>query len=160
MKQHGGFEGNAQTLRILTRLEKKDASVREAVDECGSDIRTGLGLTYRTIASILKYDECIPSRRSASAPVRKGYYETEAPLVQTLRSAIAPECTPGRFKTIECSIMDLADDIAYSTYDLEDAFKSSFLSPASMASAESEFKQRIAHAINIKMKHEYGEETY
>ena len=37
----------------------------------------------------------------------------------------------GEFKTIECAIMDLADDIAYSTYDLEDAFKAGFVTPCS-----------------------------
>jgi dGTPase len=52
----------------------------------------------------------------------KGYYDVERDLVREIKAKVAPSHN-GPFKTIECSIMDLADDIAYSTYDLEDAFK-------------------------------------
>jgi dGTPase len=40
------------------------------------------------------------------------------------------------YKTIECSIMDLADDIAYSVYDLEDALKAGFVSPADLINVD------------------------
>jgi dGTPase len=154
MKRHGGFEGNAQTIRILTRLEKKEIEPLPIVNK-GKDTRTGLNLTYRSIASVLKYDNVIPVKRANSSDVKKGYYQTEASLVRDIRSKIAPGCKPGKFKTIECSIMDLADDIAYSTYDLEDAFKAGFLSPMSMAAAENRLKQRIADVVNKKMRANY-----
>ena len=159
MREHGGFEGNAQTFRILARLEKKDG-VGGVVDAAGNDIRTGLALTYRSLASILKYDEIIPWIRATNATVRKGYYATEATLIESIKSSIAPDTPAGKFKTIECSIMDLADDIAYSTYDLEDAFKSGFLSPLSMAAAPDETKHRIADVVNKKMKDYYPEDVY
>jgi dGTPase len=155
MKRHGGFEGNAQTIRILTRLEKKEIGTMSTVDRKGEDIRTGLNLTYRSIASVLKYDDIIPRKRSLSADVKKGYYQTEATLIKDVQSKIAPACKPGKFKTIECSIMDLADDIAYSTYDLEDAFKAGFLSPLSMAAADNGLKKRIADVVNKKMRKNY-----
>jgi dGTPase len=64
MSNHGGFEGNAQTLRIVLCLEKK--STRHLVQNQvtpfskGSDLRCGLNLSFRSLASLLKYDEQIP----------------------------------------------------------------------------------------------------
>ena len=54
----GGFEGNAQTLRLLTRLEKRwiIENTTFGIDKDGKDKRVGLDLTCRSIASILKYD--------------------------------------------------------------------------------------------------------
>jgi dGTPase len=160
MKEDGGFEGNAQALRILTKLEKKEIDRRSTLDSRRRDARVGLNLTYRSIASILKYDEEIARKRSRSAAVRKGYYRAEAELVRDIRSTVSPNCRPGNFKTIECSIMDLADDITYSTYDLEDAFKAGFLSPISMAATDNSRKQRIADVVNTKMKDEYPPSVY
>ena len=61
MRKKGGFEGNAQTLRILARLEKKELDLEEAEETPKSeDRRVGLNLTYRTLAAVLKYDKCIP----------------------------------------------------------------------------------------------------
>ena len=120
----GGFEGNAQTLRILSRIEKKRTKGLPAVEFIdGQDMRAGLNLTYRTLASILKYDKKIPVREKG-ARVEKGYYEEEAALVREIKehlTGIKGYTEP--IKTIECQIMDIADDIAYSTYDLEDAMK-------------------------------------
>ena len=127
MLEFGGFEGNAQNLRILGRLEKK---VRDPSVTAG-DSRVGLNLTFRTLASALKYDRDIPLKRAKGAKLVKGQYATEAPLAQRVKTAVlqGATCAPGKFRTIECSIMNLADDIAYSTYDLEDCLKAGFLTP-------------------------------
>ena len=156
MQEHGGFEGNAQTLRILTRLEKKldDASRQMLRDNHGgveplwfangADAAVGLNLCSRTIGSILKYDNMIPQGqttkpdqdnhdeanaadhgRSPKLPSRKlvkGYYCTEGSVVEKVKADVAPGMDEP-LKTIECQIMDIADDIAYSTYDLEDSLK-------------------------------------
>lgn len=133
MIHYGGFEGNAQTLRIITRLEKKETPP-EGNFSNGRDCRVGLNLTARVIASVLKYDQMIPVSRDNSHLV-KGYYHTEKDLIETIKAKLL--CPPGRkLKTIECSIMDLADDIAYSTYDIEDAFKAGFLTPFEMMSSD------------------------
>lgn len=138
MKGKGGFEGNAQTLRILARLEKKKRP--EAGDKAhGEDPRTGLGLTHRTLAAVLKYDHCIGEKRDTDTSLQKGYYQSEKPLVDRIKqSVLGTNSLVGKFKTIECQIMDLADDIAYSTYDLEDALKAGFVSPIGMISAMSD----------------------
>ena len=64
--------------------------------------------------------------------------------------------TPAGFKTIECSIMDVADDIAYSTYDLEDAFKAGFLSPLSILSKDDQFKTKVIKEVNRKVVAQFG----
>lgn len=123
MRQFGGFEGNAQTLRILSRLEKRDGSKGAPV---------GLNLTYRSLAAVLKYDNKIPSTDNKKKPRKKpvkGYYASEAGLVEGIKAAVLQGNKTKEFKVLECQIMDLADDIAYSTYDLEDAFKAGFLTP-------------------------------
>ena len=108
---------------------------RVASEDLSEDKRVGLNLTYRTLAAVLKYDNCIPLRRSES-PLVKGYYLSEEGLVKRIKEhVVGPDIADGMeggFKTIECQIMDVADDIAYSTYDLEDALKTGFVSPMSM----------------------------
>ncbi|GKT18919.1 dNTP triphosphohydrolase [Acidovorax sp. SUPP2522] len=139
MKKYGGFEGNAQTLRILTKVERKvyaghlDPSFIHGIDAEGHDARLGLNLTYRSLAAILKYNKRIPLKRGPKADVVKGYYASEADIVRHIKSHVAPGHT-GEFKTLECRIMDIADDIAYSTYDLEDAMKAGFTSPLDLIS--------------------------
>ncbi|MGN6114079.1 MAG: dGTP triphosphohydrolase [Nitrobacter sp.] len=142
MRKFGGFEGNAQTLRILSRLEKK---VGSDDDKC-----YGLNLTYRTLAAILKYDKRIPVKRNKQAKLQKGYYDTEKDLVKSIKASVAPNWQPrdGEFKTIECSIMDLADDIAYSTFDLEDSLKAEFLSPAGMLSSDAGLLDSVARKVS------------
>jgi dGTPase len=132
MRSAGGFEGNAQTLHILARLEKKRTTTgRRYVEFQGAqDARLGLNLTFRSLASILKYDEEILPR-DVSQKITKGYYADERDLVQTIKQVLlggAYTDAGKRFKTIECGIMDIADDIAYSTYDFEDAMKAGFTS--------------------------------
>ncbi|MBC7703268.1 MAG: dNTP triphosphohydrolase [Rhodoferax sp.] len=134
MRLHGGFEGNAQTLRILSRVEKKVHSGDRDGDSCGIteagvDRRLGLNLTYRSMASILKYDEEIPSERDENAALVKGYYNSERNLVSKIKSSVKRADSGTAFKTIECQVMDIADDIAYCTYDLEDAMKGGFSHP-------------------------------
>ena len=80
MRDKGGFEGNAQTLRVLARLEKKELEPG-ASEDLSEDKRVGLNLAYRTLAAVLKYDNCIPLRRSES-PLVKGYYLSEEGLVK------------------------------------------------------------------------------
>ena len=152
MKKYGGFEGNAQTLRILSRLEKKEMREWPGVRADGTDSRLGLNLSYRVLASILKYDHVIPLKRTKRDKLVKGYYESETALVSRIkRAVIGQDASP--FKTVECQIMDIADDIAYSTYDLEDAFKVGFLSPLrilELSTSSDEIASKIANELSDK----------
>jgi dGTPase len=168
MLEFSGFEGNAQTLRIISKLEKKQTIsyphndiVPEPITGI-ADNRVGLNLTYRTMASILKYDHQIP--RNAEARKRdgtnkkpdKGYYFAEAELVKAIKANVVGADFDAEFKTIECSIMDIADDIAYSTYDLEDAFKGGFLTPLTILAMPTPFKNGIVAKIKARIDETYG----
>jgi len=154
MKNHGGFEGNAQTLRIIARLEKRERSSSDlsGIDDNSRDGRLGLNLAARTMAAVLKYDRPIPrSSRDRDNPsaVAKGYYASEAALVRWIKKQVAPGAR-GPLKTIECQIMDIADDIAYSTYDLEDTFKAGFLTPLDLL-ASTELYEAVAKKVSASM---------
>ena len=97
-------------------------------------MRRGLNLTHRALAAVLKYDSKIPVR-DENASVAKGYYGSEHDLVTAIKKVVlGTDIIPDeyrkqrKFKTVECQIMDIADDIAYSTYDFEDAMKADFSS--------------------------------
>ncbi len=126
-----GFEGNAQTFRILTELE-----VHGPGDE-------GLNLTAAVRAGVLKYpwgrfQRPDPHPTSWRVSPRGAGFGTEGPgaakfsaysidLAEMFDALSAfPELPPGR-QTLECSVMDLADDIAYSLHDVEDFHRSGVL---------------------------------
>lgn len=95
----GGFEGNAQTFRILHRLEKK------------SHEYPGLNLTVRTLFGVTKYNQ------KRAAGVRKYLYDDDWEVLQNelISSSIS------HMKSIDAQIMDLSDEIAYAAHDLEDS---------------------------------------
>lgn len=164
MRREGGFEGNAQTLRILCRLEKKLVDHEQQLgqrgpvwyDERGRDAAVGLNLCSRSLAAVLKYDERIPRRRASKAELVKGYYSTEEAVVKRVwRDVLGGEGnTPGTGprRTVECQVMDLADDIAYSTYDLEDAFKAGLLTPLDLLSPSEEIAADVAKSVEDELK--------
>lgn len=141
MRDHGGFEGNGQTLRILSRLEKMSA-------HDGSD------LTRRALLGIVKYP--VPFSRAVNAEVTpcldagptaitiidrekskppKCFLDTEQEVFEWIAApwddrdrsvfqtvtAQAGKHAKSVHKSFDCSIMDIADDIAYGVHDLEDA---------------------------------------
>jgi dGTPase len=100
-----GYEGNAQTFRIITKL---------AIRYGGEDQCLGLDLTRATMAACLKY----PWMRNENDEKKKNKwsaYSTEADDFNWARQFFQNEK-----KTVEAEIMDWADDIAYSVHDLED----------------------------------------
>lgn len=140
MRNDGGFEGNGQTLRILSKLEKMSA-------------KNGSDLTRRSLLAVLKYPismgvaanpKVIPKlennptsirlidRKSSKPP--KCYLESETDVVNWVLDHLSSsdknkflhyktednEHNSAKYKSFDCSIMDLADDIAYGVHDLED----------------------------------------
>ena len=111
----GGFEGNAQTLRLLTRIEPK---------VFGPDGQSyGLNLTRASLDASCKYpwpeQQGIPDPSGRS---KFGFYADDLPAFTWLRQG-----APDRQRCIEAQVMDLSDDIAYSVHDFEDAIVSGYL---------------------------------
>jgi dGTPase len=114
----GGFEGNAQSFRLLVRLEAK------TVDSQGKSV--GLNLTRASLDGATKY----PWTRSENS--RKfGVYEDDVEVFNWMRKD-----APAGKKCIEAQIMDWSDDCAYSVHDLEDAI---FVGQVSVKSFEHDF---------------------
>jgi len=154
MKNDYGFEGNAQTLRILSTLEKKylKEGAEEQLSGPSKDNRLGLNLTYRSIASILKYDKEIPKESDGKDPV-KGYYSYDSYLVDKMKRIVSDgKQYSAPFKTLECYIMDIADDIAYSTYDLEDSLKAGFINILDILGPKRELLKLVAEKVEKNMK--------
>lgn len=156
MRKHGGFEGNGQTLRILSRLESFSEN-------------NGANLSRRTLLGILKYPAPMSALRSSTEKLQprligdttvvalidrrackppKCYLDTETDVVGWLLEN-APlsdrdlftewEAVEGKHgktlhKSFDCSIMDLADDIAFGVHDLEDALAMGLMDAVDIAS--------------------------
>jgi dGTPase len=110
----GGFEGNAQTLRLLTRLEPK------RFDAAGRSV--GLNLTRATLDASCKYPWSLAEAAPGSS--KFGYYTDDAEVFAWLRRG-----APAGHKCVEAQTMDLSDDIAYSVHDFEDAIVGEFIDP-------------------------------
>ncbi|GBL03024.1 anti-phage deoxyguanosine triphosphatase [Glaciecola sp. KUL10] len=145
MSDHGGFEGNAQTFRIISKLEPYSK-------------KHGMNLARRTALGLIKYPNYIDNLLNPSLKVDKpinsklvkayqwhppkGLYQCDEDSFDWLLSPI-PNKDKDEFmsvqlkkqkhhnthyKSLDCSIMELADDIAYGIHDLEDAVATSMVS--------------------------------
>ena len=116
MKPWGGFEGNAQTLRLLT-----DTIFNE---------RAGMNPTRAMMDAVLKYKSLFPELDDPPNHFLYGTQAAELAFVLDGRS-FSEDLPPGdrrdSFKSIECQIMDWADDTAYSLNDIADGIGAGFI---------------------------------
>ncbi|HEY2574021.1 MAG TPA: dNTP triphosphohydrolase, partial [Verrucomicrobiaceae bacterium] len=118
MKPFGGFEGNAQTLRILN-------------DTLFGDGRSGMNPTRALMDAVMKYKTLYRDARGAK---NHYLYDEQEPLVSFVagNEAFPDSLPPGEprngFKSIECQIMDWSDDVAYSINDIADGIRSGMIS--------------------------------
>ncbi|GAA0344523.1 anti-phage deoxyguanosine triphosphatase [Bowmanella denitrificans] len=150
MRKHGGFEGNGQTFRIVTKLEPYTPDA-------------GMNLCRRTLLGLVKYPN-YQSQLLITRPTTerlqdwqpaKGLFDDDKDVFDWLLSPLEAEdkalfCSfaphnaqlaKTRFKSFDCSIMELADDIAYSIHDLEDAIVTGIVSQDS-------FIEEVANPIS------------
>ena len=131
--EFGGFEGNAQSFRLLVRLEAK------TVDSDGKSI--GLNLTRASLDGATKY----PWPRSQN-PRKFGVYDDDVDVFNWMRKG-----APVDKKCIEAQIMDWSDDCAYSVHDLEDAI---FANQISVKNFETDFED-----LYTVMVRDYGSDA-
>lgn len=168
MRHHGGFEGNAQSFRIVTQLEPYTAEL-------------GMNLTRRTLLGIIKYPALLEQTRPREPkflpdtryinlhnfPTSKGLYRDDQRffdwvleplsnvdrkhfcLVVPNENATKPNKT--LYKSLDCSLMELADDIAYGVHDLEDAIVGGMVTPQTWQYAESEFEKCSSQWIKHRL---------
>lgn len=162
MRDYGGFEGNGQTLRLLTKVENSYGAF-------------GLDLTRRALLGILKYPvnrasvvarKQPPIHESIHKTIKinnwlppKAYFDCEQPEIDWLLSPFSdsdkelfqslsklPQDTQAgksAYHSFDCSIMDAADDIAYGVHDLEDAIHLRLINPEHLDT--SEFRQLLSN---------------
>jgi len=118
MEPYGGFEGNAQTLRILTRTIYSD-----------SKKRSGMSPSRALLDGVLKYKRLY---RDRGTETNHFIYDDQAEVLEfcfgpgNLSDQLDGK-EANRFQSLECQIMDLADDVAYSCFDILDGAKARFL---------------------------------
>ncbi|MDR3152482.1 MAG: deoxyguanosinetriphosphate triphosphohydrolase [Bifidobacteriaceae bacterium] len=123
-KDIGGFEGNAQTFRLLTFLEPKEFS--------SSGCPIGLNLTRTSLDACIKYPWDYQTaiarggtdERDVSKTVKFNVYNEDLPYFNWVRQMSVP-----LQKSVEAQIMDLSDDISYCVHDFEDAVALGNLNP-------------------------------
>lgn len=161
MRAFGGFEANAHTFRLLTCLEGERG--------------IGLNLTRALLLAILKYpivlDDAVNPKQylrdKRVRPPKSSVFRDDLPAFEWVLNGfekeekaflltadfISDRHARTRYKTLECSIIDLADDIAYGTHDVEDAINLRFIGLMDLKERLAPYAHdaypEIAHAFGI-----------
>ncbi|AXI77463.1 deoxyguanosinetriphosphate triphosphohydrolase [Peterkaempfera bronchialis] len=147
----GGFEGNAQSLRILTLLEpKRFAPAEEAPARLAPwpGRSVGLNLTRAALDAATKYPWVRGEHPTEPGSRKYGVYAEDLAVFRWVRAA-AP---PGR-RCFEATVMDWSDDVAYSVHDVEDGLHAGHVDPAALGD-----RDERAELFRVAARHAPGAE--
>ncbi|MGV9311386.1 deoxyguanosinetriphosphate triphosphohydrolase [Streptomyces sp. NPDC003691] len=135
-REWGGFEGNAQSLRLLTRIEPK----RFVTDGDGTPVSVGLNLTRAALDAATKYPWPLGGHPTDPGSGKFGVYEDDLPVFAWVRDG-----APRHRRCFEAQVMDWSDDVAYSVHDFEDGLHAGHIDPnLLLAEPEREEIRRVA----------------
>ncbi|MFB7632995.1 deoxyguanosinetriphosphate triphosphohydrolase [Streptomyces sp. NPDC056149] len=117
----GGFEGNAQSLRLLARLEPKRFV---PASDGGAPVSVGLNLTRATLDAATKYPWPRGGHPDGPTAAKFGVYADDLPVFAWFRQG-----APSAARSFEAQVMDWSDDVAYSVHDVEDGLHAGHLDP-------------------------------
>ncbi|WP_036257351.1 deoxyguanosinetriphosphate triphosphohydrolase [Methylocapsa aurea] len=120
MAPYGGFDHNAQTLRIVTKLERRYAAF------------DGLNLTYETLEGLVKHNG--PLLQADGAPV--GRYSKRGLPAAILEFNSVRDLDLARFASAEAQAAALADDIAYNAHDIDDGLRAGLIDFSQIAEVD------------------------
>ncbi|MEV6499049.1 deoxyguanosinetriphosphate triphosphohydrolase [Streptomyces prunicolor] len=124
----GGFEGNAQSLRLLTRIEPKRFVRRDTTGDrsatTGDMVSVGLNLTRATLDAATKYPWPRGAHPADPKSPKFGVYDDDRPVFDWVRKG-----APGTRTCFEAQVMDWSDDVAYSVHDVEDGLHAGHIDP-------------------------------
>lgn len=124
----GGFEGNAQSFRILTRL-----AVRARTSP-------GLNLTRRTLNGVLKYPW--PRDSDLSNGSKWGVYEDDEPYFDWVREGF-----PAGERSLEAELMDWADDVTYAVHDMDDFYRAGLVPLERLTEQGEEYEAFVSYIV-------------
>ncbi|SDK59687.1 deoxyguanosinetriphosphate triphosphohydrolase [Streptomyces indicus] len=120
----GGFEGNAQSLRLLTRLEPKRFVRSQSPGTEGELVSVGLNLTRAALDAATKYPWLRGAHPTDPQSPKFGVYDDDRPVFEWVRKE-----SPGHRTCFEAQVMDWSDDVAYSVHDVEDGLHAGHIDP-------------------------------
>ncbi|MFG1348122.1 anti-phage deoxyguanosine triphosphatase [Xanthobacter autotrophicus] len=180
MRAHGGFEGNGQSLRILARLESFSSNAganlcrRSLLGVLKYPISYSEAFNPHILPSLLEKNTIIKVLDGDKCKPPKCYMDSERDVVEWIFEPLSKDDVDkfirnlksekrhakAEHKSLDCSIMDVADDIAYGVHDLEDAIAMGLVSKESFSVEIQNSCSSFLDVLKVKYPNEFGNDAF
>lgn len=140
MREYGGFEGNAQTLRLISQIFYRE-----------DDHHRGMNPTRALLDGVLKYKALYSDLNNPENHFLYDFQKEELNFVfegREIKNEFDSPKDLNKFRSIECQVMDWADDTAYSVNDLMDSISGGFITIAKLSKWKDENENKLNPAQN------------